>query len=286
MEGVFCAVMTLVEKGDEVIMFTPCFPSYIELVRLAGGTPVFSHLSASGWKLDISDVRKKITKKTKAMIICNPNNPTGTVYARNELLELSRIAEENGAFIISDDPYNFLVFEGEYFSLASVDRFRKNLVACFSFSKEFAMTGYRVGYSIAPEGILNQMMKVHDASTICAPCISQQAAIFALEEQGSSKAIIEALTVNREIMIDGLDKIKSISYVKPNGAYYVLVKYSGKKNSMETALDILEKVHVEVVPGSAFGPAGEGHLRLSFGGRPESIKEGLKRLGRYFGVRL
>ena len=283
MEGLFSAVMTLVDNGNEVIMFTPGFSSHIEQVLLAGGIPIFSKLNEKDWTINFSDFETKITKKTKVLILCNPNNPTGTVYKKNDLIRLARIAKKNNIAIISDDPYNFLVYEGEYFSLSSLPEFKDNVVSCFSFSKEYAMTGYRLGFAVAAKGILNQMMKVHDACCICAPVISQHAGIIALDlPRGFNNGIKESLRKNRDLIISGLNNIKRISFVKPNGAYYVLVKYEKNMDSVDLAIDILKKVHVEVVPGSAFGPAGENHIRLSFGGRPEQIKQGLKRLKKYF----
>lgn len=283
MEAIFCAVMTIIEKGDEVIVFTPGFSSHIEQVILAGGTPVFSSLRKEDWGIDIDDLKSKVTEKTKAIIISNPNNPTGTVYSKEDLVKVAAVAKEKDLFIISDDPYNFLVYEGEYFSIASIPEIKEKVIACFSFSKEFAMTGYRLGYAVASEGIINNMMKVHDACCICAPAVSQQAGLIALDVgKNASDLVKAALTNNREIICMGLSKIKNISYVKPSGAYYVLVKYNKSEDSVSVALDILKKVHVEVVPGSAFGPEGEGHIRLSFGGKPDKLEEGTRRLKQYF----
>ncbi len=285
MEGIFCAVMTLVDEGDEVLMFTPGFSSHIEQVILAGGIPVFSSLNEKDWSIDFDDLKKKISKKTKVMIISNPNNPTGTVYKKEDLKKLSGIIKENNLMVVADDPYNFLVYEGEYNSLSAFPDIKENVVSCFSFSKEYAMTGYRLGYVYASHGILNQIMKVHDACCICAPVISQHAGIIALDEGSSiSSPIKDALRKNRDMIVKGLSEIKNISFVRPNGAYYVLVKYDKKIDSVDLAIDILKKVHVEVVPGSAFGPAGENHVRLSFGGKPEVIKEGIERLKKYFSL--
>lgn len=285
MEGIFCAVMSLVNETDEVIMFTPGFSSHIEQVLMAGGIPIFSSLNEKDWSIDFEDLNKKISKKTKVMIISNPNNPTGSVYNRSDIEKLVKIIKKNNLMVIADDPYNFLVYEGEYNSLSSFPEIKENVVSCFSFSKEYAMTGYRLGYVYAVSGILNQMMKIHDACCICAPVISQYAGMIALDEGSKISAPIKkALRENRDIIAEGLSEIKGISFVKPNGAYYALIKYDKKINSVDLAIDILKKVQVEVVPGSAFGPAGENHIRLSFGGKPEIIKEGLKRLKKYFGT--
>ena len=124
-EGVFCAILTVVNPGDEVILFSPGFSSHIEQVMLAGGIPVFSNLSKKNWGIDLADVKNKISEKTKAIMISNPNNPTGTVYSKNELIDLANIAKKNSLIIISDDPYNFLVYEGEYFSIASLDEIKQ-----------------------------------------------------------------------------------------------------------------------------------------------------------------
>ncbi len=283
MEGIFCAIMATVNPDDEVILFSPGFSSHIEQVRLAGGKPIFSFLKEKDWGIDIDDFKKKITKKTKAVIVSNPNNPTGSLYSKKDLIQIAKLAKENNIIIISDDPYNFLVYEGEYFSIASIPDMKENIIACFSFSKEYAMTGYRIGYAFATEGMLNQMMKIHDACCICASSLSQNAAIFALDSPiGTTDGIKKALDENRKMIMNGLNGIKGLSYVEPKGAYYIFVKYEKKADSVSLAIDILKKVQVEVVPGSAFGPNGERHIRLAFGCRPEKIKEGLLRLKKYF----
>ncbi|MBU0757018.1 MAG: pyridoxal phosphate-dependent aminotransferase [Nanoarchaeota archaeon] len=284
MEAIYCAIMAIVNPGDEVIMFTPGFSSHIEQVLLAGGVPKYSMLKKDGWKINIEDFRSQITDKTKAVIINNPSNPTGTVFSEKELRQIAAICIENNIMVILDDPYNFLLFEDTtFFCMAAIKGLKKNMIACFSFSKEYALTGYRLGYVYAAEGMINQLMKVHDASCICAPVISQYAGIVALESpQRIVENLVGAMKRNRELIMTELDKIPGLSYVPPKGAYYIFVKYEKDMESVPLAVDILKKVQVTVVPGSAFGPAGEGHIRLSFAGRPELIVKGMERLRKYF----
>lgn len=285
MEGVFCAIMTIVEEGDEVIILTPGFSSHIEQVRLAGGVPVFSWLKENdGWSLNIEDIEKKISTKTKALILSSPNNPTGSVFREAELQKIAELCREKDIMILCDDPYNFLLYDdAEYFSVASIPEMKDHIIACFSFSKEFAMTGYRLGYVHAAAGILNQMMKIHDACCICAPTVSQHLGMIALDSGDViTGQVIRSMSENRTLLMEGLDTIKGVSYVVPKGAYYLFLRYKKDVDSVTMALDILKSARVELVPGSAFGPAGEHHLRLSFGGKPKEITEGVMRLKKYF----
>ncbi len=300
-EAVACALATVIDPGDHVLLPEPAYASHIEQIIQWGGKPVFVPLNEkNGWKLEIKELEKRITKKTKVILFSNPSNPTGAVFGRKELTELGKFAKKKNLIIISDETYDFLTYDGaRHFSPASIPSVRDRVVLCGSFSKRYAMTGYRVGYAFAEEGIIDHMLKVHDALQICAPAISQKGAMAALKSsQKSVRDFAKKLAKNREIMCAELDKLSDfLEYQKPMGAYYVMVKVnpdalrgrgSGRKrrrkqkmNSFKLALKILREVRVVTIPGAAFGPSGKGHLRFSFAGRPEEIKEGFKRLNKW-----
>jgi aminotransferase len=178
-----------------------------------------------------------------------------------------------------------LTYDGiKHFSLASLPKIRDRVILCGSFSKKYAMTGYRVGFAFAESGILDHMLKVHDALMICAPAISQKAAIAALKaKQNNVAEFVAKLSKNRDLMCQELDKLSDFfEYQKPLGAYYIMVKYKKiKMDSFNLALKILREARLIVIPGAAFGPSGEGHLRFSFACSPQEIKQGFKRLRKW-----
>ncbi len=285
-EGITASLLALTMPGDEVLICDPTYTSYREAVRLAGCTPVPVPLDESrGWTLDIEAFRQAITPKTKIIFYCNPNNPTGTVFSRAELLALGELALEHNLYLISDEAYKDFLYDGqEYFSLAQVSRFRRCLIRVFSFSKSYAMTGWRVGYVQADESLIREILKVHDSLVTCAPVISQYAALGALEAGGEYVAKYrQEYAARRDLMCHFLDELSAyLEYVRPSSAYFTLPRINGCTDSLALAKDILETVHLATVPGVAFGPRGEGHLRLSFGRTPSDIEEGCRRLKRYF----
>jgi len=282
MEGLSAAVLTVVDRGDEVILPSPNYASHIEQVLLAEGVPVFVPLGAEDWRLDVEAMARAVTPKTRAIIVCNPHNPTGANFREAELRALAALAVERDLFVIADETYDFLTFDGQpHFSLATLPELKDRIIATYSFSKKYAMTGWRVGYVHASEGVLDQIMKVHDAVAICAPAVSQIAALAALE--GSQECVAEiraALERRRNLICSSLDRLKGhFSYVRPCGAYYLMARlvHPGV-SSMELALRLLNEARVITIPGAAFGPEGEQHIRLSFGGLEAEIEEALERM--------
>lgn len=289
-EAVACALLSTIDEGDEVLLFSPGFASHIEQVIQFGGIPKFAPLlEKEGWRLDIGGLKKKVTKRTKVLLFSNPSNPTGAVLSEKEVRELAKFARVHNLIIITDETYDFLLYEEiKHFSPASIPGIRTRVILAGSFSKRYALTGYRIGYAFADSGIIDQMLKAHDALTICAPAISQKAAITALKNQEQSqnwiKEYLKKMTKNRDLMLEELDQLKNLfEYQKPKGAYYILAKYKIPKiNSFEFALKILKEAKVITIPGAAFGPTGEGHLRFSFAGSPAEIKEGFRRIKNWF----
>lgn len=282
MEGLLAAVLTLVEKGDEVILPSPTYASYIEQVLLAEGVPVFVPLRGQDWGLDLEAISNALTDRTRAIVLSNPSNPTGAVFSDKAMKGLAHLAREKDLILVSDEAYDFLVYDGPSpLSPASLPGLSEHVVSVFSFSKKYAMTGWRVGYIHAPRELMGQFMKVHDVAAICAPTPSQLGALAALNgPQESVESMLEALASRRELCCKRLDALgEAFSYVKPRGAFYVMAKYRfTDAPSREVALRILNEAKVITVPGGSFGPGGEGHLRLSFGGTQEVINEAFDRI--------
>lgn len=286
MEALAAAMFTVVEPGDEVILPSPNYASHIEQTLLAEGVPVFAPLTAEDWRLDPEAVRQAITHRTKAIVLCNPHNPTGAVFAEKDLLAIAEMALRHDLFIICDETYDFLVYDGgTRFSLASLPELKDRVVAAFSFSKKYAMTGWRVGYVYASEGVLDHIMKIHDAVAICAPNLSQRAALAALEGPQDCVAQMKAaLESRRDLVCSRLDRLgQYFRHVKPRGAYYLMARYDAATNadSMTFALRMLHEARVITIPGAAFGPAGERHVRMSFGGSEEELNEAFDRIERW-----
>jgi aminotransferase len=281
MEALLATVLSVVDEGDEVILPSPTYASYIEQVHLAGGIPRFVPLS-TGWNLDVDAIRRAVGPKTRAIMLCNPGNPTGAVFPDGDIAALCEMAVAGNFVIITDDTYDYIVYGGDTpFSPMSNAQFRDHVISVHSLSKKYALTGWRVGWVTAARHWMEQIMKVHDAATICAPTPSQVAALAALE--GSQDCVLEMrekLAARKELCCSRLDRLKPyFSYVAPKGAFYVMAKYLfSDAPSQQIAVRILQEARVITIPGWAFGPGGEGHLRLSFGSEPEVIGEAFDRL--------
>ena len=286
MEALLASVLTVVDNGDEVILPSPTYASYTEQVLLAGGIPKYVPQTAD-WDLDLEAIQRAITPKTKALMLCNPGNPTGTVFSDQQTLALGKLALANNFVLITDDAYDFLVYDGAMpLNLLSLSEYRYNVIAVSSLSKKFALTGWRVGWVAAAKPWMDQITKVHDATAICSPTPSQLAAVAALE--GDQKCVSEmqsALVERRNLCCERLDNLnKYFSYVPPKGAFYVMARYLfSDESSQDLAIRLLQEAKVITIPGGAFGPGGEGHLRISFGGELQVINEAFDRIERWLG---
>ncbi|MCD4790034.1 MAG: aminotransferase class I/II-fold pyridoxal phosphate-dependent enzyme, partial [Bacteroidales bacterium] len=269
-EGLAASVMATIDPGDEVILPTPTYSTHITQVRLASGIPVLVPLiEENNFALDIAAIKKAITSKTKAIMFCSPNNPTGTVFSEEYLRKLAEIALENNLTIITDEAYEYFVFDdNNHFSIASIPEMKKNVITNYTFTKTYAMTGWRIGYLHADEEILTQVKKAHIPFSICAPVASQYAAIAALK--GSQECIEEFrqhYLKARNLMCERLDKLDSVfQYNKPGGSYLMFPKILGKigNDSIVFSKNLLKEAKISTTPGIAFGPTGENHIRLSF----------------------
>lgn len=286
-EGLAASVMATIDPGDEVILPTPTYSTHITHVRLASGVPVLVPLiEENNFALDIEAVKKAITPKTKAIIFCSPSNPTGTVFPEEILRELAEIALDNNLTIITDEAYEYFTYDGaKHFSIASIPELRKNVITNYTFTKTYAMTGWRIGYLLADEEIITQVKKAHIPFAICAPVASQYAAIAALK---SSQECIDEFRMHylkaRDLMCERLDRLNSVfDYVKPDGAYLMFPRILGNpgNDSFAFSKKLLEDIKVSTTPGIEFGPTGESHIRLSFCVPEDMINIAFDRMDKY-----
>jgi len=289
-EAITASLVTIIDgKKNEIVLFSPSYASYAEAVKVAGGKPVFVNLDEkNGWSVDFGSLEKKITANTAGILFANPNNPTGTVMGKETLLRIAELAEKKKFYIITDEVYKDFLY-GEYegkslFSLAQVPELRKRVIRVFSLSKAYAMTGWRIGFVHSDEEVIKEIVKVHDALVTCAPVISQYAAMAALDFADKDiERFREEYARRRDITMAHLDELSEFfSYEKPNGAYFVFPKLLPKRDSWQFAHDLLEKAGVAVVPGVAFGPNGESHIRISFGRTEKDIDRAFERIKTYF----
>ena len=287
--------LAILNKGDEVILQNPCWVSYTELIKLADGVPVIVNCDENdGYKLSAKNIEKAVTSKTKAILLNSPHNPTGIVYNKNELEEIAQIAKKYNLIIISDEIYEKLIYDGEeHVSIASLseDAYERTIVIN-GLSKTYAMTGWRVGYTASSAKLAKIMSSVqsHMTSNVCS--ISQYAALEALTgPQDSIKMMKNAFEERRNFMMKKLEEIDEVSFIKPQGAFYIMVNityFIGKSingvkinNSIEFAKMLLEEEKVAVIPGAAFGL--ENFIRLSYATSMEVIEEGLDRIKSFLG---
>lgn len=287
-EGLTAAVMAAVDPGDEVLLPSPNYSTHTIQVQMASAVPVFvPTIEKEGFRLDLDAFRRAVTPKTKAILFCSPCNPTGSVFTKEDLLNLAEIAEEHNLVIITDESYEYFTFGGaQHFSIASVPELKKRTVSCYTFTKTYVMTGWRIGYVVAEEGMTEEIRKAHIPMAICAPVVSQYAALAALK--GSQDCVAqfrEKYLHLRNLMCQRLDKLGAVfDYQKPLGAYNMFPKVLVEEgqDSFAFCKDLLFKAKVSVTPGVAFGPTAEGHVRMSFCSNEEMVNKAFDRMEEYF----
>ena len=279
------AVFSTVNPGDEVILFRPAFVNYEALVLEAGGVVADIELrEEEQFQIPVERVKKRITEKTKLLILNNPQNPTGTVHARETLRELAELAKERHFLILSDEIYDEILYEGAFTSMLSFPEARDRCMVVNGFSKTYAMTGFRLGYVIAPQTYMEKMVRHHQFMTTCIPTFIQDGAAAAMNLPATREQVAcmtDAFCRRRQLLTEMLGAIEGLRFVKPAGAFYLLVNVS------DTGLDgdafaerLLQEEHVAVIPGSCFGKSYAPYIRISFAASEEKIKEGLERLAK------
>ena len=276
-QSIFNVLFTLIENGDEVIIITPYWVSYPEIVRLAGGSPVFVD-SAEDFHLDIDAIRRSITDRTRAIILNSPNNPTGVVYTREEIEELAVLLRNKEIYVISDEIYDCLVYEGrKNYSIAKVKGMRDKTFVVNGVSKSFAMTGWRIGWVLGPERIIKLAKSIQSHTTSCPSSISQYATLAALiKDDGSVERMRATFEKRRNRCIELIGEIPGISFPRPDGAFYLFLDVSRYTHcSFDFATELVDH-DLAIIPGIAFGK--EGYLRLSYASSLEEIEKGIRHL--------
>lgn len=283
-ESIDVALRALISDGDEVLVPEPSYVSYSPSVIFAGGTPVgVETREDTDFRLSAQRVREAITPRTKALILPYPNNPTGAVMGREELEELAQVVRERELLVISDEIYSELTYGGEHVSFASLPGMWPYTLTINGFSKSFAMTGWRVGYICGPGELISVMNKIHQYGILCAPRQGQAAALEALRsgrENGYEDVMQmrESYNRRRRLMVDGLRKM-GLHCFEPRGAFYVFPSIQSTGLSSETFCErLLQEKRVACVPGTAFGPCGEGYIRCSYATAVDKLNVALERM--------
>lgn len=282
-EAIGIIMTTLLNPGDEVLILDPAYLAYPACVSIAGGKPVLvPTYEKDEFKLTVEELEKKVTPRTKAILIGYPNNPTGTVMDRDSLMKLAAFAEKHDLIVISDEIYCDLTYEGTHTCFASLPGMRERTLTMNGFSKSYAMTGLRIGYVCGPREALEEIYKVHQYEILCASTTSQYGAIAALRYcDDDVKAMYNEYTARREMVYDGLVKM-GLPVFKPKGAFYIFPDISSTGMDDEEFADrLLTEAKVGVVPGTCFGPQGRNHVRISYAASRENLAEALKRMGEF-----
>lgn len=284
-EALFLVMSAVLNPGDEVILSNPYWSNHIEQIKYHDAVPVpVPVYEKDGFMFDPENLRAAITDKTKLLILNFPSNPTGGVASRENLEKIAEIAVEKDLLVISDDAYEHLVYGDESVChIASLPGMKERTFITNTFSKTYAMTGWRVGYACGPAEVIRMMVKLQENVVSCINTAAQYAAAEALNgSQQPVKDMVEKYFRRRQLLIEGLNEIEGISCIEPMGAFYAFANITGTGlSSVEFADRLLEEKQVVVVPGSGFGSAGEGFVRISYATSEENIKEGLRRMNEF-----
>lgn len=282
-EALYLAMTALLERGDEVIIPTPCFVSYQAEVILAGGVPVeLPTFAEDNFQLRPDAVEAAITERTKAILIGYPNNPTGAVATRETMLAVARLAEKYNLIVVSDELYDQLVYGVEHVCFPTLPGMWERTILLGGFSKNYAMTGWRIGFAAGPAGLLQGLLRIHQYTIMSAPTIAQAAALEALQNGAPLVAEMrDEYDRRRRLIVSGLNQL-GLPTCEPHGAFYAFSNIAVTGMDDETfAQRLLEEERVAVVPGNSFGAGGEGYVRCSYATAYEKIEEALRRMERF-----
>ncbi|MGQ7279853.1 aminotransferase [Brevibacillus thermoruber] len=282
-EAIDIALRAIVDPGDEVLVVEPCYVSYEPVIRLAGGVPVFLHTRAEqSFKLTPEELEAHITPRTKAIIFCYPNNPTGSTMSAEEWKRLLPILVKHDLLVISDEIYAELSYGRRHESIAALPGMKDRTILISGFSKAFAMTGWRLGYVCAPADLLGGMLKIHQYTMLCAPVMAQMAALEALRHgQADMERMVESYRQRRNFVVQGFQEI-GLACHEPEGAFYAFPSIASTGlDANEFAERLLMEEKVAVVPGDVFGDSGRGHIRCSYATSLDQLRKALERMGRF-----
>ena len=279
--GLFTSMLVLLEPGDEILVPDPGWSNYPAMAHSLRARAVGYRLSTPGFQIDPDAIEQAITARTRAILVNSPSNPTGTVEATERMQAVLRIADRHDLWVISDECYDQLVFEGTHASVASLGA-AERVITIFTFSKSYAMTGWRVGYVVGPHEFVRQLALHQEPVVSCASTLSQHGALAALNgPQDGVGVMVDAYRRRRDRAVEELES-KAVGYVRPSGAFFLMADVSATgMRSWDASVALLQEERVAVVPGAAFGSGGEGFVRLSLAAADETVSEGTRRLARF-----
>ncbi|MED0676115.1 aminotransferase [Aneurinibacillus thermoaerophilus] len=285
-EGIDLALRAILDPGDEVLVVEPCYVSYDPVVRLAGGVPVAVQTSIEQqFKLMPQHIEEKVTDRTKAIIFCFPNNPTGSIMKKEELAKLAEVVKRHDLIVISDEIYAELTYDTSHTSFASLPGMKERTILLSGFSKAFAMTGWRIGYAAGPEDIIQAMVKIHQYTMLCAPIMGQVAALESLRHgMEAKKRMVESYRQRRNYVVKAFEQI-GLPCHKPEGAFYAFPSIASTgMTAEEFAEKLILEQKVAVVPGHVFGEGGATHIRCSYATSLENLEVAIDRMDAFLRV--
>lgn len=286
MEGLYLAFLAMLDEGDEVIIPAPYYVNYVQMVQLCKGVPVVvDNPNGDELSFTLQDVEAAITPKTKAIIINTPSNPSGKIIPQDKVKALAELAKKHDLVVIADEVYKCLIYgDTQFRSIVAIDGMRERTLLINSLSKEFCMTGYRLGYVLGPQEVIAAMTKLQENVAACAPLPSQYAGIEALSGRADYSAhMVNTFTERRNVLYEGLKVIPQIRPILPEATFYMMVDISKTgKSSLEFAHDILKEAKVALVPGIAYGQSCDRYVRIAFTLERSRIEEGVRRIKKYF----
>lgn len=282
-EAIDLALRAILNPGEEVIVVEPCYVSYAPTVTFAGGVPIlFPTWQKDNFRLNLEELQKLITPRAKAIMLNYPSNPTGGTFNREDLQLLAEFVERNDLLVISDEIYAELTYDSQHISLGSLPGMKDHVILVSGFSKSHAMTGWRLGYACAPEDIAAAMVKIHQYTMLCAPTVSQYAALEALKNSDDAIADMRReYQMRRDFIVSGFNEL-GLKCLMPEGAFYAFANIqSTRRTSEQFCCDLLQERKVAVVPGSAFGACGEGFIRASYASSFDRLEKAIDKIGRF-----
>lgn len=281
-EALFMAFLGLLNPNDEVLIIEPAFPSYLQLARIVGAIPVSVNADEKeNWQASLAQIKQAITPRTRMIVINSPNNPTGAVYEQAFLQDIAALAIEYDLLVISDEVYEKIIYaEEKHYSIASFPGMKERTITINGYSKTYAMTGWRLAYVAADQRLIASMLKVHQYTTTCVTSFAQSGAVVATK--GSQQCVADMTAEferRRDLIFSGINQIPGLSCQKPQGAFYAFVNIRQTGLTTQEFVDKMQReAGVSVVPGTAFGPSGEGYIRMSYASSYAVLEEALKRL--------
>ncbi|WP_332634259.1 aminotransferase [Halalkalibacter flavus] len=283
-EAIDIGMRAILNEGDEVIIVEPSFVSYVPLVQMAGGVPIsVGTNNQDNFKVSAKQIEAAITDRTKALMLCFPNNPTGATMSREDMLEIALLAERHDLLVFSDEIYAELSYDEKHVSFASLPNMKDRTILISGFSKSFAMTGWRLGFVLAPEDLLSAMLKLHQYSLMCAPTMAQYGALEALKSgMDDIERMKQSYKQRRNYVVKSFKEI-GLSCHTPGGAFYAFPSIESTGfTSEQFAEKLLLEERVAVVPGHVFGAGGEGHIRCSYATSMDNLEQSVERIERLF----